>query len=243
VRFQIYKNYKIRKLKTLFKISNTNPIKYIFECRKFIIYNNLRIKFNLLNILKIEKLACYKPYNLLNYIYWSKFKKRRSVGIFTLQDRCIHLLLKVAIEPYMEPLGDDLSFGFRPGRSSQQAVSSLYNNLTQCKQIKDSTKVTVKKNVNVFRKRHQDKNYFQKISNKIKKVIVPYFYFWKNPKHFFYSSLYLLDVDVDTNFFFNKISYKWLLENIPMPKKLWISFIFDFKNDDCWKEYDLYKCF
>jgi retron-type reverse transcriptase len=37
------------------------------------------------------------------------------------------------MEPYMEPLGDRNSFGFRPGKNSLQAISYLYNKLTKKK--------------------------------------------------------------------------------------------------------------
>jgi len=33
------------------------------------------------------------------------------------------MLLKIVLEPIMEPLGDPRSFGFRPGRNAHMAVS------------------------------------------------------------------------------------------------------------------------
>lgn len=39
--------------------------------------------------------------------------KLRPLGIPTLKDRTIQMLLKIVIEAYLEPLGDEYSFGFR----------------------------------------------------------------------------------------------------------------------------------
>ena len=42
--------------------------------------------------------------------------KERPLGIPTLKDRCVQMLIKLLIESYLEPLGDNQSYGFRPGR-------------------------------------------------------------------------------------------------------------------------------
>jgi len=54
--------------------------------------------------------------------------KLRPLGIPTLKDRTFQKLLKLIMEPYLEPLGDRNSFGFRPGRNANQATYLLHNN-------------------------------------------------------------------------------------------------------------------
>ena len=51
--------------------------------------------------------------------------KKRPLGIPTLQDRIVQEVLRIAIEPIAEYHFSDNSFGFRPKRSCQDAVSML----------------------------------------------------------------------------------------------------------------------
>lgn len=50
----------------------------------------------------------------------------RRLGILTLRDRVVHAALKQVLEPLLEPLFFDTSYGFRPGRS---VVSALFSAL------------------------------------------------------------------------------------------------------------------
>lgn len=49
-------------------------------------------------------------------------KSTRNLGIPIIKDRVLHMAIKLAIEPILEPTFSDNSYGFRPGRNQQQAI-------------------------------------------------------------------------------------------------------------------------
>lgn len=49
-------------------------------------------------------------------------KGTRNLGIPIIKDRVLHMAIKLVIEPILEPTFSKNSYGFRPGRSQQQAV-------------------------------------------------------------------------------------------------------------------------
>lgn len=51
-------------------------------------------------------------------------KETRKLGVPTIRDRCVQAAIKALLEPILEPLFSDSSYGFRPGRSQQQAVEA-----------------------------------------------------------------------------------------------------------------------
>ena len=53
-------------------------------------------------------------------------QERRPLGIPTMQDRARQALAKMALEPYWEALFEGTSYGFRPGRSTHDAVARIY---------------------------------------------------------------------------------------------------------------------
>jgi RNA-directed DNA polymerase len=53
--------------------------------------------------------------------------EKRPLGIFTMHDRCLQALLKLAIEPEWEAKFEENSYGFRPGRSAHDAIRSISN--------------------------------------------------------------------------------------------------------------------
>lgn len=82
---------------------------------------NTRLKFELLNESKPYKLLNFKSDPVLRvYIPKADGKLIPHFGavIPTLRDRYIQVIMLLILEPYMEPLGDRLSFGFRPGRDA-----------------------------------------------------------------------------------------------------------------------------
>jgi RNA-directed DNA polymerase len=92
--------------------------------------HNVMLKIKLLNELKFLRLKRYKSEDILKVYFFKTNEKPWSLDIFTLKDRTLQMLLKLIMEPYMEPLGDTTSFGYRPGRSAHQLVSLLSDHLT-----------------------------------------------------------------------------------------------------------------
>ena len=54
---------------------------------------------------------------------------KRPLGIPTIQDRAKQALAKLALEPEWEAKFEPNSYGFRPGRSSQDAIEAIFENL------------------------------------------------------------------------------------------------------------------
>ena len=52
--------------------------------------------------------------------------EKRPLGIPTIKDRVMQALVKSALEPYWEAQFEGTSYGFRPGRSAQDAISRIY---------------------------------------------------------------------------------------------------------------------
>jgi RNA-directed DNA polymerase len=52
--------------------------------------------------------------------------EKRPLGIPTVEDRARQALVKMAMEPYWESKFEDTSYGFRPGRSTHDAISRIY---------------------------------------------------------------------------------------------------------------------
>lgn len=52
--------------------------------------------------------------------------KRRPLGIPTVRDRCLQAMVKNALEPEWEARFEPTSYGFRPGRSCQDAMAKVF---------------------------------------------------------------------------------------------------------------------
>lgn len=79
-------------------------------------------KIELVNDLKIDGKT-----NLIRRTYIPKTDKveYRTLGITTIEDRAKQTLVKLALEPEWEAIFEPNSYGFRPGRSSHDAIASL----------------------------------------------------------------------------------------------------------------------
>ena len=58
-------------------------------------------------------------------------EEKRPLGIQTMYDRALKSLLKLALEPEWEARFESNSFGFRPGRSSLDAIEAIYLSIKQ----------------------------------------------------------------------------------------------------------------
>lgn len=60
------------------------------------------------------------------YIEKKDKKKKRPLGIPTMHDRAMQTLYALALEPIAEVTGDNISFGFRKGRSAKDACEQIF---------------------------------------------------------------------------------------------------------------------
>ncbi|MEH2320277.1 group II intron reverse transcriptase/maturase [Nostoc sp.] len=58
-------------------------------------------------------------------------EEKRPLGIPTMKDRALQALVKLALEPEWETRFEPNSYGFRPGRSCQDAVDAIFNAIRQ----------------------------------------------------------------------------------------------------------------
>ena len=116
----------VKKQKTILKKIEANPVEYLDRLIININEHNLKLKFLCLKTLKNQKLKEFQSKNVLRVLMPKDNGKLRPLGIPSIIDRTVQMLLKLVMEPYLEPLGDHCSYGFRPGRNGFQAIVALY---------------------------------------------------------------------------------------------------------------------
>jgi hypothetical protein len=119
----------IKDIKNKLKEITDHPRDYLLGRREAALKNNRTLKFDLLNSLKKLRIKRYASDPILRVFIPKDNGKLRGLGIPTLKDRTLQMLLKLVMEPYLEPLGDKGSFGYRPGRDTRQAVAYLHRKL------------------------------------------------------------------------------------------------------------------
>jgi len=187
---RLYIINKRKRLKELLK----NPILEAEKIRQRSLEYNKNLKFELLNNLKYNKLLNFKADPISRvYIPKNNSNKLRPLGIPTIKDRCVQMLLKILLEPIMEPLGDKTSFAYRRGRNPHLAICHISNSL-------------------VFKRRGGDNRKRQMTfkETKNRRVISK-----KVPE--FYTTKHIIDCNIKG--FFDNISHEWLLNNVPLPVK------------------------
>ena len=61
--------------------------------------------------------------------------KKRPLGIPTIVDRARQAIVKNTLEPHWEALFEPYSYGFRPGRCAQDAISRIHDNVRETRNI------------------------------------------------------------------------------------------------------------
>lgn len=88
-------------------------------------YKTAEQKSQLLHWLNTLNLKHYNPPAVKRVTIKKPNGGLRCLGIPTIKDRCVQFLIKLALEPEWEAKFHAHSFGFRPGRSTQDAVEKI----------------------------------------------------------------------------------------------------------------------
>ena len=140
--FLATKNNEHKKLKNLQKLARKSFYFHLFALKQITIVNQgkytagidgklcaLRDRYALLNDLKNFQSNEYKPMPIKRVYIPKPNGGKRPLGIPTIFDRCVQMLYKLILEPEFEQKFHKNSFGFRPGRSTQDAVELIKSNL------------------------------------------------------------------------------------------------------------------
>lgn len=74
----------------------------------------------------LEQFIPWKPLPAKRVYIPKSNGKKRPLGIPTLIDRCLQAIVKNALEPCWESIFEGTSYGFRPGRSTHDAIEKIF---------------------------------------------------------------------------------------------------------------------
>jgi RNA-directed DNA polymerase len=98
-----------------------------------VIYLTPNDRFKLYKTLSTIKLEEWKPEPIRRVYIPKPNGKQRPLGITTISDRVLQCVFKNALEPEWEAMFEHSSYGFRPGRSCQDAMIRTYKTLSKKK--------------------------------------------------------------------------------------------------------------
>lgn len=81
------------------------------------------LKGNLYRIWNRMSSGCYFPPAVKGVLIPKKSGGTRLLGVPTVSDRIAQTVVKMILEPLLEPVFDENSFGYRPGRSAHDAIA------------------------------------------------------------------------------------------------------------------------
>lgn len=81
----------------------------------------------LYNQMKEYNMSSHNPSPVKRHYISKKNKKLRPLGIPTIRDRIYQNIVKMALEPQWEAIFESSSYGFRPKRSTHDAIQDIFN--------------------------------------------------------------------------------------------------------------------
>ncbi len=141
--FLAIKNKEYKKLINLQKLARKSYYFHLFSIHQITTVNQgkytagidgkvcviIQDRFELLDKLRTFRPSKYEPMPIKRVYIPKPNGGKRPLGIPTIFDRCIQMLYKLILEPEFEYKFHKNSFGFRPQRSTQDAVELIKRNL------------------------------------------------------------------------------------------------------------------